>query len=293
MRPVWGRRASLQSLLDPPTPHLLGHVLGRRSHLAGTRARRLQASDIHSTRNIRGSSKSAPRRCRPGPRNKVHNCSVTPNIYIEVHAYSKSWPCLFPQHGPGIKHTKTIPHRVAAGPLARTRPTAAPRPDPFRRLPLRTTPAATAGACPATSSPTSPTTSKDLLLGTATAWISTGPLVSDRHSAVSSTSRARTTWRGWTSSWGRSAERWRRSPRRSRARAPAGGRGPCRRRCAGGSRGSRGRWRDRLAGGSGGRCRRAGRSPAGAAFRSSAVRSPDAVTACSWRAMPARSWERS
>ncbi len=28
--------------------------------------------------------------------------------YVEVHAYSKSWPCLFPQHGPGKKHERKI-----------------------------------------------------------------------------------------------------------------------------------------------------------------------------------------
>jgi hypothetical protein len=27
---------------------------------------------------------------------------------VEVSAYSKSWPCLFPQHGPGRKHKRTI-----------------------------------------------------------------------------------------------------------------------------------------------------------------------------------------
>lgn len=27
---------------------------------------------------------------------------------VEVSAYSKSWPCLFPQHGPGAKHTRRI-----------------------------------------------------------------------------------------------------------------------------------------------------------------------------------------
>ncbi len=26
----------------------------------------------------------------------------------EVYAYSKHWPCLFPQHGPGVKHTRRI-----------------------------------------------------------------------------------------------------------------------------------------------------------------------------------------
>jgi Homeodomain-like domain len=41
------------------------------------------------------------------PWNKVH-CQSTPKNYIEVHAYSKSWPCLFPQHGPGKKHERKI-----------------------------------------------------------------------------------------------------------------------------------------------------------------------------------------
>jgi hypothetical protein len=41
------------------------------------------------------------------PWNRVH-CQLTPKNYIEVHAYSKAWPCLFPQHGPGKKHERTI-----------------------------------------------------------------------------------------------------------------------------------------------------------------------------------------
>jgi hypothetical protein len=41
------------------------------------------------------------------PWNKVH-CQVTPKNYVEVHAYSKSWPCLFPQHGSGRKHEQKI-----------------------------------------------------------------------------------------------------------------------------------------------------------------------------------------
>ena len=28
--------------------------------------------------------------------------------HVEVYAYSKSWPCLFPQHGPGPKHLRPI-----------------------------------------------------------------------------------------------------------------------------------------------------------------------------------------
>ena len=41
------------------------------------------------------------------PWNRVH-CQLTPKNYVEVHAYSKCWPCLFPQHGPGKKHERKI-----------------------------------------------------------------------------------------------------------------------------------------------------------------------------------------
>jgi hypothetical protein len=41
------------------------------------------------------------------PRNHVSRQRRKCNCY-EVHAYSKSWPCLFPQHGPGKKHTRPI-----------------------------------------------------------------------------------------------------------------------------------------------------------------------------------------
>lgn len=41
------------------------------------------------------------------PWNKVHQ-QLTPKNYVEVHAYSKTWPCLFPQHGPGRKHERQI-----------------------------------------------------------------------------------------------------------------------------------------------------------------------------------------
>ncbi len=41
------------------------------------------------------------------PRNRVGRQLRRCNCY-EVNAYSKSWPCLFPQHGPGMKHTRPI-----------------------------------------------------------------------------------------------------------------------------------------------------------------------------------------
>lgn len=41
------------------------------------------------------------------PRNRV-SCQLRPCNCYEVNAYSKGWPCLFPQHGPGAKHTRLI-----------------------------------------------------------------------------------------------------------------------------------------------------------------------------------------
>lgn len=41
------------------------------------------------------------------PWNTVHQ-QLTPKNCVEVHAYSKSWPCLIPQHGPGKKHNRKI-----------------------------------------------------------------------------------------------------------------------------------------------------------------------------------------
>lgn len=41
------------------------------------------------------------------PHNRVSRQLTASNCF-EVHAYSKSWPCLFPQHGRGKKHSRRI-----------------------------------------------------------------------------------------------------------------------------------------------------------------------------------------
>jgi hypothetical protein len=41
------------------------------------------------------------------PDNKVH-VLLTPSNCYSVSAYSRSWPCLFPQHGAGLKHNRPI-----------------------------------------------------------------------------------------------------------------------------------------------------------------------------------------
>jgi hypothetical protein len=49
------------------------------------------------------------------PRNRVHRLLRKSNLtndpepsLVEVSAYSRAWPCLFPQHGPGRKHQREI-----------------------------------------------------------------------------------------------------------------------------------------------------------------------------------------
>ncbi len=41
------------------------------------------------------------------PTSKVHRL-ITPSSCYSVSAYSRSWPCLFPQHGSGVKHARPI-----------------------------------------------------------------------------------------------------------------------------------------------------------------------------------------
>lgn len=49
------------------------------------------------------------------PRNRVNSRlraggfgTRNPGSLIEIYSYSKAWPCLFPQHGPGRKHERSI-----------------------------------------------------------------------------------------------------------------------------------------------------------------------------------------
>ena len=57
---------------------------------------------------------------------------------VDVSLYSKHWPCLLPQHGPGKKHTTADRARtLAAGARRPGHRRVRPRPDPQRRLPRR------------------------------------------------------------------------------------------------------------------------------------------------------------
>jgi hypothetical protein len=44
----------------------------------------------------------------PNKSNKVSRTRKTNERCLEVYSFSKHWPCLFPQHGPGRKHERKI-----------------------------------------------------------------------------------------------------------------------------------------------------------------------------------------
>jgi hypothetical protein len=48
----------------------------------------------------------------PNKGNKVSKTRKTNERCWDVHAFSKHWPCLLPQHGPGRKHERKIGCRV-------------------------------------------------------------------------------------------------------------------------------------------------------------------------------------
>lgn len=94
------------SRLPPEYMHLLGLYLGDGSIATHPRnVYRLRITlDVKYPQIVAACEASMQ---RVVPRNRVGRQLRRCNCY-EVHAYSKSWPCLFPQHGPGPKHTRPI-----------------------------------------------------------------------------------------------------------------------------------------------------------------------------------------
>lgn len=45
--------------------------------------------------------------CAVIPASRV-NRVLKPSNCFEIYSYSRAWPCLFPQHGPGVKHERRI-----------------------------------------------------------------------------------------------------------------------------------------------------------------------------------------
>jgi hypothetical protein len=94
------------SLDDLPVvyAYLLGLYLGDGSIATHARAYKLRVTLDAAYPGIIEEAISAMERIRP--MNSVNTCERSG--YVEVYSYSKAWPCLFPQHGPGKKHLRPI-----------------------------------------------------------------------------------------------------------------------------------------------------------------------------------------
>jgi hypothetical protein len=92
------------SLPQPAYTYLLGLYLGDGSiaaHARGVFRLRIYCADAYP--NLIQRCEAAMAEVLPNKVNRVPRVGCT-----EVASYSKHWPCLFPQHGPGKKHERTI-----------------------------------------------------------------------------------------------------------------------------------------------------------------------------------------
>jgi Homeodomain-like domain len=92
------------SLPQPAYTYLLGLYLGDgyiASHGRGVFRLRIVCADAYQDLILR--CESAMAEVLPNKVSRVRKIGCT-----EVTAYSKHWPCLFPQHGPGKKHERKI-----------------------------------------------------------------------------------------------------------------------------------------------------------------------------------------
>jgi hypothetical protein len=92
--------------LGPAYVHLLGLYLGDGS--ISTHRRGVYRLRVFLDRKyplIVDECEAAMLQVMPGQ--KAHRL-LTPSNCYSVSAYSRSWPCLFPQHGPGLKHNRRI-----------------------------------------------------------------------------------------------------------------------------------------------------------------------------------------
>lgn len=85
--------------------YLLGLYLGDGSVSQSTRVRRLRITLDKKYANIIDRCRAADDALFPGQHASIH-----PRSYgcVDVSHYSRHWPCLLPQHGPGMKHLRPI-----------------------------------------------------------------------------------------------------------------------------------------------------------------------------------------
>jgi hypothetical protein len=90
----------------PAYPYLLGLYLGDGSIAKFPRSYRLTIYLDRAHPCIVRECRTAMAEVMPSSKASIYQrpCDETD----EVHSYSKAWPCLFPQHGPGKKHLREI-----------------------------------------------------------------------------------------------------------------------------------------------------------------------------------------
>ncbi len=104
--PTCGQKEHRFDELGPAYIHLLGLYLGDgsiSSHARGVHRLRVFL-DKKYPQIVRECAESIQATVHD---NRVHSL-LTPSNCYSVSAYSRAWPCLFPQHGPGAKHTRPI-----------------------------------------------------------------------------------------------------------------------------------------------------------------------------------------
>jgi hypothetical protein len=105
--------------LPPPYVHLLGLYLGDgclSAHRRGVFKLRIALDARYP--EIANECEAAMHTVMP--RSRVNRVDL--RTWWEVYSYSKSWPCLFPQHGPGKKHERPIVLLPWQGRLVSERP---------------------------------------------------------------------------------------------------------------------------------------------------------------------------
>lgn len=117
---VCGRPAHRFDELPPSYTYLLGLYLGDGSISSHPRAvYRLRLSLDPAYPGIIDEAVAAMRQVLPASK---ATSWLAPNRAVEAYSFSKAWPCLFPQHGPGKKHHRRITLTDWQKKLVRTSP---------------------------------------------------------------------------------------------------------------------------------------------------------------------------
>ncbi len=98
--------APLRALAEYSYAYLLGLYLGDGCLLRHARVMRLNITLDRAYPGIVAEAAAAAALAMPCSKASVYSHPV--ENWSAVNSYSKYWPCLFPQHGPGVKHERKI-----------------------------------------------------------------------------------------------------------------------------------------------------------------------------------------